>query len=265
MMFRAAIAFLALALPAFAQHGGARAGSFGSRGFSGHAGFSSRPALSRSPSYARTSPLARYGAYTGAAYRTYARPVLRSPYYGNRFAAIRPSYSSHAALSRSSDRDRFDARRRQFHNWYVASYPYWAAYPYLYDPNAYNLGLYDWSDPDDATSAGDQPGGAVPDASSYAQSGDLPGYLPPYPEQRPPYSGEATAASPASDAPVQLLTVIFKNGRTPIKVENYLMTTKTLTDLDPQHYEQIPLDEIDLAATRRFNNAAGVDFEVPSA
>ncbi len=50
-----------------------------------------------------------------------------------------------------------------------------------------------------------------------------------------------------------------------MKVQNYLMTAKVLTDLDSQHYEQIPLDQIDLAATLRFNSAAGVDFQVPGA
>jgi hypothetical protein len=59
--------------------------------------------------------------------------------------------------------------------------------------------------------------------------------------------------------------VIFKSGRAPIEVRNYLMTAKVLTDLDSEHYEQIPLDQIDLAATQNFNRAAGVDFQVPAA
>jgi len=42
------------------------------------------------------------------------------------------------------------------------------------------------------------------------------------------------------------------------------MTAKVLTDLDSEHYEQIPLDQIDLAATQRFNSFAGVNFQVPS-
>jgi hypothetical protein len=41
------------------------------------------------------------------------------------------------------------------------------------------------------------------------------------------------------------------------------MTAKILTDLDSEHYEQIPLDQIDLAATKRFNSFAGVEFQVP--
>jgi hypothetical protein len=44
-----------------------------------------------------------------------------------------------------------------------------------------------------------------------------------------------------------------------------MMTARMLIDLDSQHYEQIPLDQIDLAATERANSAAGVVFRVPGA
>src|SRR5208282_6807091 len=110
MMFRAAIVFLALAMPAFAQRGSAHAGSFGARGFSGHAGFSSRPVFSnpvfsRTPGFARPVPASRYGSFAG--YRTYGQPGLRSPYYGSRFATGRPSYDPRGiGVSRSFDRDR---------------------------------------------------------------------------------------------------------------------------------------------------------------
>jgi len=271
MMFRAAIVFLALALPAFAQHGGAHAGSSGGRGFAGPSGFSSHPAFSQSRSFSRPAPPPRNGAYTGAGYRTYGQPGLRSPYNGNRFAAGRPSGNPRAAEAsrsvvfdrgRNQDRDRFDTRRRQFRNWYVNSYPNWPGYPYLFDPNAYNLGLYDWSDSDDPASDISEP--ANYEAGNYLtdQNGAAPNYLPPYPDQRPPYPGDGAAAPAISGMP---LTVIFKDGRAPIQVRNYLMTARILTDLDSYHYEQIPLDQIDLAATKRFNTFAGVDFQVPGA
>jgi hypothetical protein len=63
----------------------------------------------------------------------------------------------------------------------------------------------------------------------------------------------------------QPLTVIFKSGRAPVKMQNYMMTPKLLTDLDSQHYEQIPLDQIDFAATQRVNSTAGVGFQIPGA
>ena len=308
MMFRAAVAFLALALPAFAQHGGSHAGPSGSRGFSGHSSYSSqpsfsRPAFSQSPNFARPAQPARYGPNYGpqyrpmpnAGYRAAGPAGLRSPYNGNRniqsryngttyngnrLSAARAPYNpSTAGLSRGPDRnqyrDRFDARRRQFQNWYANTYPYWSGYPYLLNPNFYNLGLYDWSDSDNSApgsyeSDNSQPGSYISDqapgsdeyAQTYDPSNPAPDY-PPYPNQG--YAAPNQIASAATPSPAQPLTVIFKSGRSPIEIQNYLMTSRVLTDLDPEHYEQIPLDEINLAATQNFNKVAGVDFQVPIA
>ena len=127
----------------------------------------------------------------------------------------------------------------------------------MIDPNAYNLGLYDWSDSDNS----------VPDQNVLAPYPD-PGSQ--YPDQVPAYPDEGYAApnqiaQAAAAPPAQPLTVIFKSGRSPMEIQNYLMTSKVLTDLDSEHYEQIPLDEINLAATQNFNKVAGVDFQVPVA
>ena len=311
MMFRAVIALIALALPAFAQHGGAHAGSFGNRGFSRAGGTSSHPAFSHpgfsgSPSFARpaqparypTSRGPRYGSSTGVGSRAFGPPnhsSLRTPYNGSRYSGNRfpPGRSSYdpmrAGPTRGRDRDRFDARRRQFQGWYVNTYPNWSGYgagypypryPFLPDPNLYNLGLYNWGDSDNSASGNYEsdnsaPGGYAPDQApaSYApdQNGPAPLSPPSYPSERPRYSDAAPSGRPAYAAPsapslpTQPLTVIFKSGRAPIEVENYLMTAKVLTDLDSDHYEQIPLDQIDLAATRRFNTFAGVEFQVPAA
>jgi hypothetical protein len=274
MMFRAAIVFLALAVPAFAQHGGAHAGSIGARGFSGASGFSTRPAFShpvfsRSPSFARPAPASRYGSFAG--YRTYGQPGRRSPYYGNRFAAGRPSYDPRGvSVSRSFDRDRgrnpyrdrFDRRRRDFQNWVVNTYPYWPGYPYLIDPYAYDLGFDDWDDSEASATDASQLGSDGPEQAYDDQNVPASPY-PPYPNQGYYAPAEQSVAAPAiSGMP---LTVIFKDGRAPIEVRNYLMTAKVLTDLDSEHYEQISLDQIDLAATKRFNTFAGVDFQVPGA
>jgi hypothetical protein len=188
-------------------------------------------------------------------------------------------------MSRGSnrDRDRFDVRRRQFQNWVVNTYPNWPGYgyPYLYDPNAYNLGLYDWDDSDDSASGTSQPAsyenggyesGQAPGSYVSDQNGPGPDYPSPYPSEAPPYPNQGysapsqqPAAAPSVPTLEPALTVIFKSGRAPIEVGNYMMTAKVLIDLDYEHYEQIPLDEIDLAATKRFNTFAGVDFQVPGA
>jgi hypothetical protein len=296
MMFRAAVALLALALPAFAQHGGSHAGPSGSRGFSGNAGFSShpafsqpsfsRPAFSQSPNFTRPAQPARYGSSYGSQYRyspgagnrafgpqnysnrnysTRRSPYAGTPYNGNRVASARTPYNQSAAgLSRSPDRNRFDARRRQFHDWYVNTYPYGSGYPYLLNPNFYNLGLYDWSDSDNP-----DPDNSVSDQNALApypdQGSQYPDQVPAYPDEAYAAPNQITSPTPAAPAPAQPLVVIFKTGRDPMKIQNYLITAKVLTDLDSEHYEQIPLDEINLAATQNFNKVAGVDFQVPVA
>lgn len=179
----------------------------------------------------------------------------RIPYAGNR-SAFRPPYvRASTGPSRGRGREPYDRGRRGRDNgWVYNNYPAWPGYgyPWVIDP-----GFYDWSEPDDSWN--DQ-GAAAPD------------YPAPYPDHPAPYPGEgygalseppaATAASPLAEQP---LTVIFKSNRAPVKVQNYMMTEKVFTDLDAQHYEQIPLDEIDVAATQRVNRAAGVEFQVPGA
>jgi hypothetical protein len=164
-----------------------------------------------------------------------------------------------AGASRNGIRDRFDARRRSFANWYASVYPLWPGYPYIIDP-----GFYDWGDTYDPN---DQ-GAAVPeDLAPYPNYGEPAAY----PQQefagqaspwgaQPAGAGSIAASPPLPEEP---LTVIFKNGRAPAKMQNYMLTAKFLTDLDSRHYEQIPLNEIDIAGTQRANSAAGIAFEVP--
>lgn len=139
-------------------------------------------------------------------------------------------------------------------------------------------GFYDWGPPDD--SSYDQ-GLAANDYAPYANYGSgydagAPGQdypQTPYPQQpyqqppaanapRPAYPGWA---SPNSTTEEEQLTLVFRNGRAPQTVRNYMMDAKVLTDMDPQHFERIPLDEIDLAATEQLNHSHGVDFTVPGA
>jgi hypothetical protein len=289
MSFRVAIALLALAVPVFAQRGSAHAGSFGSpgssgsRGFAGHIGFSAPSGFSHPSSPARSAPSFRYGASGTPGFREISPPNhsnFRIPYNANRYPASRlqnhriaaqPSSAQNRTSNsgRDSSRDLFDARRRSFHNWYVYNYPNWLGYgyPYLIDP-----GFYDWDDSDNS----------APDNSAYAQSGAIPDYPAPYPDygygapgetpyppETPPaiaqYRQRAFAGPAAPSAPAQALTVIFKSGRAPVKMQNYMMTAKVLTDLDSRHYEQIPIDQIDVLSTQWANSAVGVRFEIPCA
>jgi hypothetical protein len=268
MMFRAAVVLIALAMPVFAQRGGGHAGSSGSRGFAGHAGFSGHSGFSRSTSPVRPAQPARYRASGIAGFREMGPPNhsnFGNPYNGSRLPAGRPSYHStgtvpSAAWNRGGDRNRdlYAARRRSFENWYVNNYPTWLGYgyPYVIDP-----GFYDWGDSDNSA-----------DNSAYDQSGAAPYYLAPYPDygygapDETPQEGVPGGNLPANaQVPEQPLTVIFSSGRSPVKIQNYMMNAKVLIDLDSQHYEQIPIDQIDVAATQRVNRAAGVGFEIPDA
>jgi len=280
MRLRAAIALFALAVPALAQHGGGRAGSIGGHGFSGHAGFSGGAGFSRSSSFSRPTQRAfGYGAAGYAGYRGYRPSNYASrgnAAYGNRFLAPGAAYGAARANASGrgdrrgdGNRGRFDARRRDFNNWYTNYYPWWPGYgyPYVIDP-----GFYDWSVPDDSTD--DQTalspdyGAPYPDESyGPPDDGPEPGYAGGLPPWVPPSggSGAAETASAAAPVPDEPLTVIFKDGRAPVKMQNYMMTAKVLTDLDSRHYAQFPIDQVDVAATQRANLASGIEFRIPRA
>jgi hypothetical protein len=76
---------------------------------------------------------------------------------------------------------------------------------------------------------------------------------------------------PASDMPHQspalgneeAVTLIFKDGRLPEQIYNYVLTRTTLYVGGPRHRE-IPIDQLDLAATVKVNHDVGVDFHLPT-
>ena len=190
----------------------------------------------------------------------------------------RPVYGDRSGRwHRDHDRDHDRDRRRGpwFSGLYGYGYPGYGAYPY---PFVIDPGFFDWSISGGTdygagygASNGDGYGTGAP-AQSYAD-------LAPYPNQndepaqeaastwqppstaRPQYAGSAAASAPP---PLQSLTVIFKNGRASETMQNYMVSSRALTNLDQQHYEQIPLDEIDIAATKKTNRARGLDFQVPA-
>lgn len=154
-------------------------------------------------------------------------------------------------------------------------YPGWPYYPYAY-PYVIDPGFYDWSVPNDS---GDGQAGAAANYAPYADYGgtfdagpQAPYYPPgayaqqPY-EQAPMPSGArpgypvTSSAAPVAEEP---LTLIFKNGRASQTIRNYMMDSKTLTVMDAQHYERIPLDQIDVAATIQTNRLRGINFTVPA-
>jgi hypothetical protein len=99
-----------------------------------------------------------------------------------------------------------------------------------------------------------------------------PNYAEPYESQPPDVSQPATSdLSPQSLEPSRppsalesenAVTLVFKGGRPPEQIHNYVLTHTTLYVRD-QHHRDIPLDQLDLAATQRLNHDAGVDFQLP--
>jgi hypothetical protein len=210
---------------------------------------------------------------------------MRMP-YGNHGAdtrrpAYRPGYPGRGQHERGRwdrDHDRHGRDRSWAFGSFGYGYPGWAGnYPY---PFVVNPWLDDWSDADQ--SGNDDQGGYPAEnanvGSSYNQG-------PPYADDgsagdEQPYAGDNAPAelqqpsaprqeygrSTASAAarPEESLTVIFKDGRAPETVQNYMISSNALTVLDRDHHEQIPLDQIDVAATQKANRARGMSFQVPA-
>jgi hypothetical protein len=58
------------------------------------------------------------------------------------------------------------------------------------------------------------------------------------------------------------VTLVFKDGRPPETIHNYALTRTTLYVTDGRH-RQIPVADLDLAATEKANREAGVMFQLP--
>jgi hypothetical protein len=114
-----------------------------------------------------------------------------------------------------------------------------------------------------------QPVGAQPDVApqpDYAGSGypePGPENYPPQPdqEQPAPVTPEMQYVPSSADA----VTLVFKDGRPPEQIHNYLATSKTLTVIDGNHHREIPVADLDVSATVKANRETGVGFQLPGA
>ena len=234
-----ALLVIGFALPVCAQRGASR-GGFSGRSALAFRGGSSRSAPSRftaSPGSSSRSFSAARGLQRGAAGRFMARP----PYTGSRRTRrpYRPSYGAGV---------RYGVPGYGVQGYVVPGLPgpYSLAYPYGmgYDDSA--------ASPNSAPAGSDGPYGY--DAESAPQEQSAP---------RMPYSPASDQAQP-SPAPesAEAVTLVFKDGRPPEQIHNYILTRTTLLVRD-QHPRNIPTDQIDLAATAKVNQDAGVDFQLP--
>ena len=161
--------------------------------------------------------------------------------------------------------------------------PYFGGYraPYLYGaylgwPPVINPWLFGSSDSYDSDNSGQYANGNA-NSLPYVDNGNGLGQ---YANDRPedygaaPYSQAPQLSRPsyapwsqplpstAPSAPEVPVTLIFKDGRPPEHIRNYLLTSTKLTVLD-DHYREIPLEQINMATTEEANRSAGIDFRVP--
>lgn len=104
-----------------------------------------------------------------------------------------------------------------------------------------------------------------------------PGYPPPAPDgayayPAPPpgyevYPQPAPVAPQMQYVPSSATTVIliYKDGRPPEQIQNYLATRSTLTILDGGRRREVPLSDLNIPATISANRQTGVDFQLPTA
>jgi hypothetical protein len=209
-----------------------------------------------------------------------ARAGVPLPYRGNGFSGgygHRPGYpgrNPHRGPYRGHDHDRRYRNRGSYG--YVPGYLY--PYPYVVDPGVYDWGATDYSENEQGANAPTDQGpedGYGPEPAPYPGYGDAP-----YPQQQENVApGQATApagpqrqeyhfapSAPSAPSPItsKPLTVIFKGSREPEKIQNYMVTSTALTNLDAENFEKIPLDQIDVAATQQANRSSGIDFQVPA-
>lgn len=163
----------------------------------------------------------------------------------------------------------FDHGHHGFHNQGFGFFPY----PFIYGPGywAYDS-PYDsfldepYDDPvyNNLSNSGLAPGPPAPDADSgYA------GPSQPY-DTAPPPQYQSAPPAPASPemqyvpGSVDAVTLIFKDGRPPEQIRNYLATRTTITVVEGHHRRDIPVSALDLPATIKANRETGADFELPT-
>ena len=233
----AAIALLSAvaALPACAQRGAARGGFSGHSAPSFHGGFSGSSHLTAPTHFAAPPRFASSSSARSTAY--FSRGSTGS--YGT---AHQPNYP--ASRYRQPYRSRYAVGVPYAFPGGVISWinPDFLGYPGYYDDFSAAADTTDTSVAYDAQLAGqDQPEVRTPYEPSYA---------PVYPQQQ------------GAPVPEDAVTLVFRDGRPSQQIHNYALTRSTLYVLDPRHQE-IPIEDLDLAATEKVNRDAGVDFQLP--
>lgn len=254
----AALAFFFAALPLCAQRGGG--GHAG--GFSGHSApsFHSAPA----PSFHYSPGLIGGGRPSGytPAYRPGYVPGTRYSFSGSSTVVPRPTTFGRPIVGRPPVRP-------------IPPHPVRFRGPLLY-PGFYGAGLWGYPDPDfDLLGYDDlyEPQASLysspaPDANVYASSDPSaqpqPSSEPAAPEAQPAQPDDQPAPTAETvPPPSEYVILVFKDGRPPLHIQNYIATSRTITVVAGSRHYDIPVDSLDLPATVKTNRDAGVDFRLP--
>lgn len=144
---------------------------------------------------------------------------------------------------------------------------------YLDGELGYGLLDNDYSDsgyPDNDGYYNDSANGPVEDMATQGQGYDAGQQGPGYPATRAAEEGAPAAAAMKAQVAAPSLydsgavTLVFKDGRPLETIHNYALTRTTLYVTDA-HRQEIPVADLDLAATEKANREAGVNFQLPVA
>jgi hypothetical protein len=246
---------LALTPGALAQHGGGHAGGFGGGhaggfggGFSGHSfGGGSFGSFGRSSSF---------GSFSGPRGYSYS-PRMTYPAPARSFATPgRSAYSygaGNAWRAGGYGRDRYRSPYRGYGYGYGYPGAGWGVLPWeLGYPDFYGYGDSAWAGQSDLGAPEQNPGYDTPPQDDYQS---------PYGEAGGPAS--AMASAPIADEPA--LTLVFNDGHQE-SIRNYALTSNYLLVLDNAgsgRQQRIPLSDLNLPATERAAQSAGLDFTPP--
>ena len=223
-----------VALPVCAQRSGAHGGFSGHSSSGFHGGFSGHSAPASHGGFRASAP-SRYAGIP----RSSGSVARGSQRVGASNFGARPPYT--------------DARhhRRPYISAYGTGVPYYGVPGWI---GAYPYGYSDTTDSDDSQASAN----AAPDGSD-AQ----PPLEPNQPSPLEPWQPNSVLPHPSpSPGSEDAVTLIFKDGRPPEQIHNYLLTRTTLYVGDPNHRD-IPTSQLDLVATAKANHDAGVDFHLP--